>query len=229
MTAPQGFREVEIVLWPIANLIPYELNAKKHDPEQVTRIAKSIKDYGWTQPIVVDKFGVIINGHGRLKAATLLGDESPTPGMVPVWQRSDLNPDQVKAARLADNRVALSDIDPDKLIASLSDITDQDLLVGIFDEKELNYMGADLGTMNDSVFVSDMAEVVAGQQEEVEHRMDNVKGKRVPLAKAFGFKDISAANQILVTNLMAKAEALTGLQGDQAFLKWAETQLQLSA
>jgi len=219
---------VKITLWPIENLIPYELNAKKHESDQVARIAESIKRYGWTQPIVVDKFGVIINGHGRRLAALLLGEESPTPGNVPVWQRSDLTPEQVKAARLADNRVAISDMDSEKLMADLADI-DHELLTGIFDDKELTFLSVDHGTMNTGAFVTDMGAVVDHQKEDVEQRMDKVKAQRIPLAKAFGFKDLSAADQIIVTSLMAKAEALTGLQGDAAFIKWADTQLQLSA
>lgn len=220
--------DVKITLWPLDTIIPYEMNAKKHGPEQVAKIAESIKRYKWTQPIVVDKFGVIINGHGRRLAAILLGADSPTPGHAPVWQRSDLTPEQVRAARLADNRVAISDMDSEKLMEDLAGI-DHDLLEGIFDAKELDFLSVDHGTMNTDVFVTDMGAVVEGQQEDVERRMSNVKAQRVPLAKAFGFKDLSAADQITVTNLMAKAEALTGLQGDAAFIKWADTQLQLSA
>ncbi|MCY1205738.1 hypothetical protein D9M72_172940 [compost metagenome] len=220
--------DVKITLWPLENLIPYELNAKKHDAEQVAKIAESIKRYKWTQPIVVDKFGVIINGHGRRLAAMLLGPDSPTPGFAPVWQRSDLTPEQVRAARLADNRAAISDMDSEKLMLDMAGI-DHELLTGIFDDKELNFLSVDHGEMNVGAFVSDMGAVVEGQKEDVARRMDNVKAQRIPLAKAFGFKDLSASDQIIVSNLMAKAEALTGLQGDAAFIKWADTQLQLSA
>lgn len=54
---------------PIKSIKPYARNAKKHPPEQVANIAESIKQFGWTQPIVVDESGVVIIGHGRLAAA----------------------------------------------------------------------------------------------------------------------------------------------------------------
>ncbi|MFH3639762.1 ParB/Srx family N-terminal domain-containing protein, partial [Acinetobacter baumannii] len=76
---------------------PYELNAKIHSEEQVAKIAESIARFGWDQPIVVDKNGVIIKGHGRRLAAIKLGLIE-----VPVLVRDDLNEEQVKAARLAD-------------------------------------------------------------------------------------------------------------------------------
>lgn len=221
----------EVTPWPVGNVIPYELNAKKHGPEQVKALAKLIRNNGWTTCIVVDKYGVIIQGHGRRLAAIELGDENPWPGpgMVPVLQLSHLTPDQVKAQRLGDNEVALSDIDPEKLMASLKDMDDTSLLEGIFDDKTLNYLDADLATVNSAAFVNDMAAVVKGQQDDVEKRLANVKGSRVPLVKAFGFKDIDATGQIVIASLMARAEAYTGLEGDAAFLKWAESQLALGA
>ena len=57
----------------IENIKPYEKNAKKHPKKQVEQVAKSIKEFGFNQPIVIDKKGVIIVGHGRYEAAKLLG------------------------------------------------------------------------------------------------------------------------------------------------------------
>ena len=215
--------DIKIELWPIGNLIPYELNSKKHPPEQVAKIAKSIENFKFDQPIVVDKHGVIIKGHGRRLGAMALGLK-----MVPVVVRDDLTPEQVKAARVSDNRSAISDIDSEIFKQELAQI-DLDLLRGISDDKELDYLASDLGAVNDGAFVTDMAGIVSDQKKDVENRLNNVKEGRVTLAKAFGFKDISAANQIVISRVMAKAEAFTGLQGDAAFVKWADTQLQLSA
>ncbi len=216
-------REMKIALWPIDNLIPFEANSKKHPPEQVAQIAQSIARFGFDQPIVVDKHGVIIKGHGRR-----LGAKHLNLKQVPVLVRDDLTPEQVKAARLADNRVAISDIDPELLRVELGDV-DAALLEGIFDAKELDFMGADLGAMNAEAFVSDMGAVVDAQKKDIEERMEGAKGGRVPVAKALGFKDISASSQIIVSKLMARAESFTGLQGAEAFVKWADTQLQLGA
>lgn len=87
--------------WAIERVKPYEKNAKKHPTKQVEHLAKLIRDHGFDQPIVVDKDGVIIKGHGRLLAAQHL-----KMAAVPVVVRDDLTPAQVRAARIADNKVA---------------------------------------------------------------------------------------------------------------------------
>ena len=213
--------DIKIELWPIGKLTPYDLNAKKHDKDQVARIVESIKRFGWDQPIVVDKNGVIIKGHGRRLAALELGLAN-----VPVWVRADLTPEQANASRLADNRAGLSDIDPELMRAALAALDNNvdELLVGIFDKKEVDYMEADLGTMNVDAFVSDMDAVVDGQQADVQQKLDGLAAKRVPLAKAFGFKDIDAGDQIHITNLMAKAEAATNLSGAPALIAFFTAQ-----
>ena len=77
---------------------PYIKNAKKHPKKQVEQIAKSIEEFGFNQPIVVDKDNVVIVGHGRLEAAKLLGlTDVPTTTV-------DLTEEQAKAYRLADSR-----------------------------------------------------------------------------------------------------------------------------
>lgn len=200
-----------IELWPIENITPYELNVKKHEKEQVARICAAIVKSGkFDQPIVVDEHGVIIKGHGRRLAALELGMKE-----VPVVCHRDMSPAEVRAMRLADNRVALSDIDTEMLRVELADL-DVTLLSGIFDNKEIEFIQADLGDMNSDAFVSDMSEVIADQRKDVDARADRIAANRVPLAKAFGFKDIEAAQQIHITRLMSKAEAATGLQGAEA-------------
>lgn len=87
--------------WAIERVKPYEKNAKKHPTKQVEHLAKLIRDHGFDQPIVVDKDGVIIKGHGRLLAAQHLKMQA-----VPVVVRDDLTEAQVRAARIADNKVA---------------------------------------------------------------------------------------------------------------------------
>lgn len=77
---------------------PYEKNPRKNE-EAVQYVANSIKEFGWKQPIVVDKDGIIIAGHTRYKAAQKLGIER-----VPVITADDLTKEQVKAYRLADNK-----------------------------------------------------------------------------------------------------------------------------
>lgn len=84
----------------IEHLIPYENNPRIND-EAVDKVANSIKEFGFKQPIVVDKFNVIVAGHTRLKASEQLGLEK-----VPVIRADDLTDEQIKAFRLADNKTA---------------------------------------------------------------------------------------------------------------------------
>ncbi len=101
----------------VTALKPYEKNAKKHPKEQVDRIAKSIQDFGFRQNLVIDKNNVVVIGHGRLLAAKKLG-----LSVVPCVRVDQLTDDQVRALRLADNRVAESDWDIDLLNLELEDL-----------------------------------------------------------------------------------------------------------
>ena len=83
----------------VDELIPYDNNPRKND-EAVDYVANSIKEFGFKMPIVVDRRGVIIAGHTRLKASKKLGLKE-----VPVVVADDLTDEQVKALRLADNKV----------------------------------------------------------------------------------------------------------------------------
>lgn len=91
---------MQVTNWPIENVRPYENNPRKND-EAVEYVANSIREFGFRSPIIVDKDGVIICGHTRLKAALSLGLTE-----VPVHVAKDLSDEQVKALRLADNKVA---------------------------------------------------------------------------------------------------------------------------
>jgi DNA modification methylase len=88
---------------PVSSLIPYARNARTHSPVQVAQIAASIREFGWTNPILVDGERGVIAGHGRLLAARQLGMTE-----VPTLELSHLSPAQRRAYVLADNRLALS-------------------------------------------------------------------------------------------------------------------------
>ena len=90
----------------IADLIPYAANAKKHDEKQIKNVAESIKQFGFVQPVVVDRAGVIVIGHCRVLAAKKLGMKE-----VPCVCVDDLTPEQVNALRLVDNKSNESDWD----------------------------------------------------------------------------------------------------------------------
>jgi hypothetical protein len=90
---------MKIELWPIDKPIPYARNARKIPQSAIDKVAASLKEFGWQQPIVVDVNRVIVVGHVRLLAAKQLGLEK-----VPVHVAADLTPGQIKAFRLMDNR-----------------------------------------------------------------------------------------------------------------------------
>ena len=102
---------------PIKEIVPYAKNAKKHDKRQIDNVAESIRQYGFVQPVVVDKDGIIVIGHCRVLAAKKLGMES-----VPCVCVDDLTPEQVNALRLVDNKTNESDWDMDLLSMELPEI-----------------------------------------------------------------------------------------------------------
>jgi ParB-like chromosome segregation protein Spo0J len=90
-----------IEMWPLERLVPYERNPRTHSPEQVTRIAASIEQFGFNNPLLVDSQDGIIAGHGRLLAARQLG-----LGEVPVIVLDHLTDAQRRAYVIADNKLA---------------------------------------------------------------------------------------------------------------------------
>lgn len=106
----------------VKDLIPYEKNPRKND-SAVEFVANSIKEFGFKVPIVIDKDNVIVTGHTRLKAAKKLKMKT-----VPCIRADDLTEEQVKAFRLADNKVSeQADWDFQLLSEEIADITDIDL------------------------------------------------------------------------------------------------------
>jgi len=112
---------VEIRYLPLEQTREYHDNAKTHLAGQVKKIAAVIVEFGWDQPIVVDQDLVIIKGHGRYQAAKELG-----LAIVPVVIADYLTPAQVKAARLADNKVAESEWFPEALAREFQALKEMD-------------------------------------------------------------------------------------------------------
>lgn len=110
-------------------ITPYNKNAKKHPKKQIEQVANSIKEFGMNQPIVVDKQGVIIVGHGRYEALKHLGRE-PTDDEIKVV---DLTEEQAKAYRLADNKLNESEWDMNLVIEDLKGLSEPMLELTGFD------------------------------------------------------------------------------------------------
>jgi DNA modification methylase len=89
--------------WDIEKIIPYAKNSRTHSENQIAQIAASIKEWGWTSPILIDETGQIIAGHGRVMAARKLGMVK-----VPVIIASGWSDEQKRAYVIADNKLALN-------------------------------------------------------------------------------------------------------------------------
>ncbi|HEP1259640.1 TPA: ParB N-terminal domain-containing protein [Streptococcus pyogenes] len=158
---------MEFVDKKLSEITPYKNNPRNND-EAVGPVAESIKEFGFKVPIVVDKNGEIINGHTRYKAAQKLGLE-----IVPVIVADDLSEEQIKAFRLADNKVSEIAIwDLDLLNEELNDILDLDMSVFGFeleiDDENQENLDADFEEIeDDSVLI-----VEAESEEELEKLYD---------------------------------------------------------
>jgi DNA modification methylase len=132
---------MKILTKSVNSLVPYALNNRKHSEKQTDRIASSIAEFGFNQPIVVDNNDVVIVGHGRLEAAKKLGLKE-----VPVVEVGELTDAQIKAYRILDNKLQNdSEWDIDNLQLEFGVLTDLDFdlsfggldeLSSLFDKEE---------------------------------------------------------------------------------------------
>ena len=137
-----------IEMWPVERLVPYSRNARTHSAEQVSRIAASIVEFGFTNPLLVGEDGVIIAGHGRFAAACKLELTH-----VPVVVLDHLTPTQRKAYILADNRLALdAGWDQEMLALEMAELSDAgfDLELTGFSDDELDDMLRDVVDASDA-------------------------------------------------------------------------------
>ena len=126
---------------PIDKLIPYARNARTHSDAQVAQIAASIREFGWTNPILVDGDNGVIAGHGRLDAARRLGLDQ-----VPVIELAHLSLSQKRAYVIADNRLALDAGWNEELLAlELAELSESgyDLALTGFEDDEIKVLLAD--------------------------------------------------------------------------------------
>jgi len=123
----------EIQTIALDQLLPYPNNPRTHPPANVKKLTASLSEYGWTSPVLVSATNQIIAGHGRVLAAKALGLAD-----APCIRLDQLTPAQVRAYRLADNRLGLdSDWDMDLLKLELSELDLDSVLTG-FDDPELD-------------------------------------------------------------------------------------------
>lgn len=114
--------KLNITYRPIKELKPYKKNAKKHTKKQVEQIANSIKEFGFTQPVIIDEHDCVVAGHGRILGAKKAGLKQ-----VPTVCLDELTEEQIKAYRLIDNKLNESEWDSDLLKQSLDEIMEMDM------------------------------------------------------------------------------------------------------
>ena len=138
-----------------SDLIPYARNAKKHDASQVAKLAGSIREFGFNNPVLIDKDNGIIAGHGRVLAAQSLGLET-----VPCIRLGHLTDTQRRAYILADNRLAEigGGWDEEMLKLELADLAASDL-----DVAELGFLDSDAGVFD--VSETNLPELESGDRQ----------------------------------------------------------------
>ncbi len=132
-------------MYSVKRLIPYARNARTHSREQVAQVAASIKEWGWTVPILVDEENMIIAGHCRVLAAEKLGIDE-----IPVMIAEGWSPAQRKAYVIADNKLAENaGWDDDLLRVELEDLFEEGF--------DLELTGFSLGEINDILDTGDLS------------------------------------------------------------------------
>jgi len=125
----------------ITALIPYAKNSRTHSDEQVAQIAASMKEWGWTTPILIDESGQIIAGHGRILAARKLGYDQAPVMVAEGWSDA-----KKRAYVIADNKLALNaGWDEELLAVEFSELADAGFDLGLtgFTDEEIAALGAD--------------------------------------------------------------------------------------
>jgi hypothetical protein len=189
-----GAKQVEQL--PVEGLVPYAQNAKIHDEVQVHAIARSIERFGFNNPVLVDKQGVLLAGHGRLLAASELGMKT-----VPVVRLDHLSEGQAKAYRLADNRLAeLSGWDYSRVTEEFLDLQEEGI-----DFTELGWQGHELEILLQADFSPDEKTDLPDKDEGSAHVVSFSADQWSTV------KDMLTSFQLVHQQKLSHAEALTQL------------------
>lgn len=170
---------MKVITVPIDKIIPYDKNPRKND-DAVEPTAKSIKRFGWQQPIVVDKHNVIVAGHTRYKAAKKLRLKEVPIVYAKHKDGTWLTDEEVNAYRLADNKTGdLAEWDDDLLADDLGDIIDIDMSDFGFDELSDDSDDANVDDLDLSDDITDKYElkVSCDDEKSLEKLFDRLKGE----------------------------------------------------
>lgn len=173
-------QELNIVYKNIKELKPYKKNAKKHSKEQVEQIANSIKEFGFTQPVIIDKNNCVVAGHGRILGAKKAGLKQ-----VPTVTLEELTEEQIKAYRLVDNKLNESEWDSILLAQELEEIKDLNMDLFGFDlaeeiEQEENKYSMEINIPHYEIKgeTPDLSELV--DKTKTNELLNNIKESNVP-------------------------------------------------
>lgn len=164
----------------INTLHPYKKNAKKHDKKQVEQIANSIKEFGFTQPVIIDKNNCVVAGHGRILGAKKAGLKE-----VPTVCLEELTEEQIKAYRLIDNKLNESEWDDVLLAQELEELDKEQMKLFGFDfgeyveEEESKYsMEINIPHYEVKGEMPDLSELV--DKTKTNELLNNIKASNIP-------------------------------------------------
>lgn len=158
--------KLKIVYRPLKDLIPYARNSRTHSSSQIAQIASSIREFGWTQPILLDGTNGIIAGHGRFEAACMLDIQD-----VPTIDLTHLTDSQKRAYVIADNKIALnSGWDEQMLALEIGDLKDAgfDIELLAFDPSELNNGDVDYSVLDDEEIDDQLDDMAKGVRKAIQ-------------------------------------------------------------
>jgi site-specific DNA-methyltransferase (adenine-specific) len=147
--------DIQVEWLNVAQVTPFARNSRTHSDEQVAQVAASIKEFGWTNPILIDESGTIIAGHGRLMAAQRLGADR-----VPTITLGHLTDAQKRAYVIADNKLALNaGWDQELLAIEVEELLGEGFNLDLtgFGEDEINSLLAEANKVEDGLTDADDA------------------------------------------------------------------------
>lgn len=219
--------DLVIQAWELDRLKPAPNNHKKHSEESVGKLARSLADIGQIQPVIVDKEGEIIAGHGRWMAAQKLGWDKIKVIQIPVDRATAIK------ARIADNLMSNQDIDNTRLAEELNELIGLDVEIDmgglIMDDglAELHDMNVEIDFDMDETAVSDEIDRdVDDFSEENEELLETAGSREVPIRKVFGFNSVTPDQARILKDLMAQVMQETDeAEPADALVSWAEAVL----
>ena len=162
---PLNLDSFKIEMVPIDQLRPYPQNPKAHPEAQVEKIAKSIKEFGFLVPLVIDGQGEVVAGHGRLLAAQKIN-----LGIIPCIRAEHLNPAQIRAFRIADNWVLESEWLFEALAFELQALDEMDFDLGV-----TGFSAAEIKEMSDLLADVTLKDVSPPEKRNLGNRKYQVK------------------------------------------------------